>query len=242
MHLHPGDAYRALLGAAVLALTVLAFGVASAAGTKDAARRGAGCGINTAYLCVQGGTTKLTYSASWLARLRGSGWQVRAISPAVKQGRVLRLPIAKTGKLTLYRRSRVGGLSTKEPGGRCHTDGSLTTSQSAIHHAGGFALHGHGVRRPFDALVLRGNAFYWRGPDHSEQGPKGPGSGTFGGVWSGSPRIDGMVSARKGRTVINQLRVTEEGPLPRSARGVMGKANSLWRVNPYCQVISPDER
>ena len=243
-----GRGIRPYLLLGVVALIVLALCAGTAWAGKGPPRTGGGkprCGINTPYVCVQGGKTKLTFKASWLARVRRNGWRMAAIAPAVKRGNVLTMPIAKTGKLTLFRRSRVGGLSTRFPGGECTTDGSLTTSQSAIHHAGGFALRRRGVRRPFDALVLRGDTFYWRGPVHRQRGAKGPGSGTFGGVWSGSPRIDGMgVSPNQGRTVISALRVTEVDTLRSGAqlgpvRGVMGSADTRWRVDPYCQVVQP---
>ena len=84
---------------------------------------------------------------------------------------------------------------------------------------------------PFDALVLRPHAFYWRGRNHRERGAKGPGSGTFGGEWSGSPRIDNTVSPNRGRTVISALRVNEVrngGPV----KGVMGSTDSRWRCRP----------
>jgi hypothetical protein len=241
------DASPHLPLAGVLALIVLALcaGPATAKAPSSGGGPGYACGINTPFLCVQGGTTKLTFRASWLARVRRNGWRMVVITPAVRRGNVLTMPIVKTGKLTLFRRSRVGGNSSRVPGGECATDGSLTVKQSAIHHAGGFALLRRGVRRPFDALVLRGNTFYWRGPDHREFGAKGPNSGTFGGVWHGSPRIDGMVSPNQGRTVISALRVTEVDTLRGGGQlgpvlGVMGSTDSRWRVDAYCQVIQPD--
>jgi hypothetical protein len=231
---------------AAVALAGLVFSDASMAGKSPGGGTGTRteCGINTGFLCVEGGTTKLTFRAAWLARVRGKGWRMVAIAPAVRRGNVLTMPIVKTGKLTLFRRSRVGGDSLRVSGGDCRTDGSLTVNQSAIHHAGGFALLRRGVRRPFDALVLRGNTFYWRGPVHREQGAKGPGAGTFGGEWNGSPRIDAVVSPSQGRTVISALRVSEVDTLGGAelgpVLGVMGSTDSRWRVDPYCQVVSPD--
>lgn len=240
---------KLFLPASVLAFVVLAL-FAGPADAKEPSGSGGGagleCGINTDYLCVEGGTTELTFSSSWLARVRRNGWRMVPISPAVKRGNVLTMPIVETGELTLIRRSRVGGNSSKPgAGGECLTDGSPTIGQSAVHHAGGFALLRRGVRRPFDALVLRPNTFYWRGPDHREFAGKGPASGTFGGDWDASPLIDGMTSPDEGRTVTSGLKVTEVdtlrggGPLG-PVRGVMGSADSRWRVDPYCRVITPD--
>jgi hypothetical protein len=238
---------RALAGALLALALLLICGGLAAAKPKPQGGGGGGsqCGVNTSFLCVQGGSTKLTFSSSWLTRIRQKGWRLRAISPAVKRGNVLEMPIVKRGKLTSFRRSRVGGQSTMNPGGECLTDGGLTVLESAIHHAGGFALRRRGVRRPFDALVLRGNTFYWRGPDHRSAGAKGPSSGTFGGEWHGNPGIDGITSSDQGRTVINALRVTEVQTLESGAelgpvKGVMGKTDSSWRVNPYCQLVVPD--
>jgi hypothetical protein len=219
-------------------LIVFGYGAASAPGAKTPLGPGSRCGANTGYVCVQGGSTKFNFSASWLAGLRREGWRLHALPPAIKLGNVLRMPIVKSGKI-LDRRSRVGGISTRNPGGECFTDGSLTVGDSVLHHAGGFALTGHGVRRRFDALALTGSAFYWRGPNNPERGDP---RDSFGGNWSGSPRIDFMVSAREGHTVTGPLRVIENGLfLPRSALGVMGKADSFWRVDPYCQVLPPEE-
>jgi hypothetical protein len=228
-----------------LALAVLCGGQVAAKPKPPVGGGGSGCGINTPFVCVQGGSTELTFSSSWLSRVRHKGWRMKVIRPAVKHGNVLEMPIVKRGELTLYRRSRVGGLSTMVPGGECLTDGSLTVGESALHHSGGFALRRRGVRRPFDALVLRPNAFYWRGPDHRNAGAKGPMSGTFGGKWHGSPKIDGMDSPSQGRTIISALRVTEVQTLEGFGQlgpvvGVMGATDSHWRVNPYCQVVVPE--
>jgi hypothetical protein len=240
------DASPHLPLAGVLALIVLALcaGPATAKAPSSGGGPGYACGINTPFLCVQGGTTKLTFRASWLARVRRNGWRMAVIPPAVRRGNVLTMPIVKTGKLTLIRRSRVGGDSSRLPGGECHTDGGLIAGQTAIHHTGGFALLRRGVRRPFDALVLRPQTFYWRGPDHREFGAKGPNSGTFGGD-HGSPRDD-TTSPNQGRTVISALRVTEVDTLEGGGQlgpvlGVMGSTDSRWRVDAYCQVISPTD-
>lgn len=233
-----------LLSAVVLAFIALCLSVAPVWAGKPGRGGGSKCGINTPFLCVHGGTTKLTFKAGWLKRVRDRGWRMVAIAPAVRRGKVLTMPIVKRGKLTLTRRSRVGGSSERVPGGECLSTGSLTVGESAIHHAGGFALLRRGVRRPFDALVLRANTFYWRGPDHRNFG-KGPMTGTFGGQWHGSPRIDGETSPKQGRTVISGLRVTEVDTLRGGGElgpvlGVMGSADSGWRFDPYCQVIQPD--
>lgn len=230
----------AVLSGLVLGSAVEVAGAASSPSGATAAA--APCGINTPFVCVEGGKTKLTFRASWLARVRSNGWRMVAIRPAVKRRNALTMPIVKTGKLTLFRRSMLGGLSFMPPGGECSTDASLSVG-GAIHHSGGFALLRRGVRRPFDALVLRPFAFYWRGPIHREQGRKGPGGGTFGGEWHGIPRIDVPTSPNKGRTVIRALRVTEvdtiEGELG-PVLGVMGSADSRWRFDPYCQVVEPE--
>ena len=228
-----------LSGLALGSVTVVAGAAPPRPASSGGSAGAAACGINTAFVCLEGGKTKLTFRAQWLARVRRNGWRLVAIRPAVKRGNVLTMPIVKMGKLTLFRRSMLGGLSFMPPGGECTTDASLSTG-GAIHHSGGFALLRRGVREPFDALALRSQAFYWRGADHREQGEKGPGSGTFGGVWSGSPRIDFPVSPNRGRTVISALRVNEVTSNRGPVLGVMGSADSRWMYDPYCEVVEPE--
>ncbi len=147
-------------------------------------------------MCVEGGKTKLTFRASWLARVRSKGWRMTAIRPAVKRGRVMTMPIVKTGKLTLFRRSMVGGLSSCF---RATSASRTRASVSAVPSTTRAALPFCGARLASRSTLLScvPNTFYWRGPVHQEQGEKGPGSGTFGRGWSGSPSIDFPVSPNR---------------------------------------------
>jgi hypothetical protein len=81
------------------------------------------------------GQTRVVLSSFFVNRLHSLGWTIKAIAPARLQGRVLTLPIARSGKVTIFHQT--------SPLEATLLDGSCTlfpVGNGVVHHAGGIRL------------------------------------------------------------------------------------------------------
>jgi hypothetical protein len=81
------------------------------------------------------GTTTLQLASSFVQKLRRQGWRLQAIAPASLRGRTLKLPIAPTGPLSIFRGTSSLQVEKSVRGCFVTLDPSYT-----VHHAGGIRL------------------------------------------------------------------------------------------------------
>jgi hypothetical protein len=225
----------ALVAVAFLALT-LATGEAKAGRPGS---QGPVCGPPTNYYCIDAGTTTLTLSASWRRRISASGRRIVAIAPAVKSGARITFPIAKTGPLTIFRRSQVFANDFRREDGSCERSvESLLGVGTTIHHRGGFAvLGGRRGRQPLDVLAIAEDAFVMRGRDHTIRGDRrlSKGAPALGGELSGRDRVRRVTDTRFKSTAYRMTAQSfSEQPLP---LGLVGTLSIDFRVAPRTDCV-----
>ncbi len=98
------------------------------------------------------GTTTLQLAPSFVQKLQRQGWRLQAIAPATLRGKTLKLPIAPTGPLSIYRST--SSLQVEKSVRGCFVTLSPTYT---IHHAGGIRLSrpgGSRYRLPLDKPAI----------------------------------------------------------------------------------------
>jgi hypothetical protein len=110
------------------------------------------------------GETRLVLAAGFVNGLKARGWKLAAIAPARLTGRTLRLPIAQTGKVTIFHTTGLRA-ATHVEAGRCTV--LLDGARSLVHHAGGLRLTApprRGTRNvvPLDIPAWHGDALLFR--------------------------------------------------------------------------------
>lgn len=98
------------------------------------------------------GTTTLQIAPSFVQKLRRQGWSLQAIAPATLRGKTLKLPIAPTGPLSIFRGT--SSLQVEKSVRGCFV---ILNPGYTVHHAGGIRLSrpgGSRYRLPLDKPAI----------------------------------------------------------------------------------------